>query len=123
MSVTEDERVLAEALAMTDETRAELMDANSYGGGDDSVTSERDAYTGALEILADAVRQHLASPPPPLARQRVTSRSGLHGMLEGAGYSPVLGIWTAEVLWDGDCRLTSVPISGIEPEYTTEGNK
>jgi hypothetical protein len=45
---------VAAALAMADETRAELDDANS--GGADSVTSEHDAYVGALIGLADAVR-------------------------------------------------------------------
>jgi hypothetical protein len=166
---------LAAALAMADETRAELLRANSYGGGDESVTSERDAYTGALEALADVVRAELdphargaqcdretldriaeilrdgfpeADPEdldgnsvmhaitdlvgisgrrtvtgpedqaPALGRQRVVSRSGLHGTLEHVGYSPVAGIWTAEVLWDSNARLSSVPIDQIEPEYT-----
>jgi hypothetical protein len=60
---------------------------------------------------------------PALARQRVVSRwsPSCHGMLESTGYSPSTGVWTAEVLWDGDCRLSSVPISGLMPEFTREG--
>jgi hypothetical protein len=78
----------------------------------DTLDVLREAVTMANELLARL------NTPPALARERVTSLSGLHGMLESVGYSPVRGIWTAVVLWDGDCRLTSVPISGIEPEYT-----
>ena len=72
------------------------------------------------DTIGPAVTKIMGAPetvPPALPRQRVVSLSGLHGVLEGAGYSPVAGVWTAEVLWDGDIRLTSVPISGIEPEY------
>jgi hypothetical protein len=54
-------RKVAGALAMVDETRAELDRANSYGGGADSVTSEHDAYVGALMALADAVRAEIPS--------------------------------------------------------------
>lgn len=46
------------ALTMADHNRTELIRVHDSGAEDDS--SERDAYTGALENLADAVREYLA---------------------------------------------------------------
>jgi hypothetical protein len=63
-----------------------------------------------------------AGPGSLAAEMRVVSRRhSAHGAMSHISWSPAAGIWTAEILWDGDLRLSSVPITQIEPEYTREG--
>src|SRR5690348_13331886 len=47
---------LADALTQVDETLAELLRVQATGPAEDDYSSERDAYLGALENLADLVR-------------------------------------------------------------------
>jgi len=56
--MTDTRTPVADALAVVDDNRRELLTAMGHYAGEGDVSSERDAYLGALENLADAVRSH-----------------------------------------------------------------
>jgi hypothetical protein len=81
---------------------------------DDAGTPEWDVAVRTAHAGSLAAEMRVVSRVPARGREQ-------HGAMGHISWSPAAGIWTAEILWDGDLRLSSVPITQIEPEYTREG--
>jgi hypothetical protein len=81
------------------------------------IRTDPDASGGMRECARQALARLEGQARLP-GGQRVTHPRTLeHGTMGNISYSPTRGIWTAEILYDGDMRLSSVPLSQVVPEY------
>jgi hypothetical protein len=83
------------------------------------IRTDPDASGGMRECARQALARLDGQARLPGGQRIVHPRTLEHGTVHDISYSPSAGVWTAEILFDGDIRLTSVPLAQVVPEEHT----
>jgi hypothetical protein len=83
------------------------------------IRTDPDASGGMRECARQALARLEGQARLPGGQRVIHPRTLEHGTMRNISYSPSAGIWTAEILFDGNMRLTSVPLSQVVPEEHT----
>jgi hypothetical protein len=95
----------------------ELLSITKLGLSRICTAPEEHASEGMREAARQALDRLEGQARLPGGQRVIHPRTLEHGTMGNISYSPTRGIWTAEILYDGDMRLSSVPLSQVVPEY------